>query len=231
MEVTAMHARYETEPIFHLLACYRAELESHPLIAAARSSQLPTEILLEFAYHQYSDSILWIPMLAQMKSKATRSRRLREAIADNIACEAGLTGESHVTLAVAMLRSLGVTDLAAFPTQTLAANANEWLSAEFAAYGEPEVAGWLLVAETMVPILFAELKPCFDKLGCDTKYFAEHVAVDRDVHASWMAEAVADVVATYGPSCVSRVTAGMLESWQETIEVPDALWGRRCASP
>ena len=32
-------------------------------------------------------------MLAQMKSKATRSRRLRTAIEDNIAHEAGLGGD------------------------------------------------------------------------------------------------------------------------------------------
>jgi len=225
-----LHFQNDTEPIFTLLDRYRAELLAHPLLEAARERTLTTETLHEFAVAQYLDSLAWIPMLAQMRSKATRSRRLRDAISDNIAHEAGLQGTSHVTLAVQMLRSLGIKQLPESSLATLSKVSSEWLSDEFASATEAELAGWLLVAESLVPLLFAAVGPCFDQLG-DTTYFSEHVHIDSDEHAAWMAEAVADVVAQYGPSCVPEVTSGMAEGWQETIEVPDELWGRQCASP
>src|SRR5712672_3495085 len=92
-----LHLKQYTEPIFARLADYRSQLIEHPCLVAARGGTLPTTILHEFAFHQYSDSILWIPMLAQMKSMATRSPRLRQAIEDNIRHEAGLGSISHVT--------------------------------------------------------------------------------------------------------------------------------------
>jgi len=218
-----------TEPIFGQLDAYRAELLEHPLLDAARRGTLSETTLQQFAYYQYVDSITWIPMLAQMKSKATRSRRLQAAIRDNIAHEAGLDGASHVTLAVALMRSLGIRQLDDFPTETFGDSASMWLSDSFAEFPEPAIAGWLLTAETLVPLLFAAVKPCFDRIG-DTRYFSEHIAVDADEHARWMAEAVVDVVALYGPGSVELVVAGMADAWQETREIPDRLWERQCAS-
>src|SRR5262245_62160150 len=93
-----LHLKQYTEPIFARLAGYRARLAEHPLLIAARAGEVHTDVLHEFAFHQYSDSILWIPMLAQMRSLSARSPRLRKAIADNIAHEAGLATTSHVTL-------------------------------------------------------------------------------------------------------------------------------------
>jgi hypothetical protein len=219
-----------TEPIFSLLEQYRAELLAHPLLDAARRGQLPEATLREFAFHQYADSITWIPMLAQMKPMATRSRRLQQAIRDNIAHEAGFDAISHVTLAASLMRSMGIRELATFPTDTLASTASLWLSDGFAEMSEPALAGWLLTAETLVPLLFAAMKPAFDPIA-DTRYFSEHIAVDADEHSSWMAEAVHEVVTLYGPESVPIVTAGMADAWQETLEVPDELWGRQCASP
>jgi hypothetical protein len=171
-----------------------------------------------------------------MKVNATRSPRLRAAIEDNIAHEAGIGGTSHVTLAVWLLRSLGITSLDAFDTATFGATASMWLGDGFAAMAEPAIAGWLLTAETLVPQMFAAMKPSFDRVAnANTRYFSEHIAVDADEHATWMAEAVDEVVAMYGPECVPIVLAGMADAWAETREVPDALWqldggGRPCAS-
>lgn len=219
------------QPVFDLLTSYRTELAQHPLMEAARRGGLSTEILLELAFYQYSDSILWIPMLAQMKEMAVRSKRLRAAIEDNIAHEAGIGGTSHVTLAVQMMRSLGVRDLEAFSTSTFTKSATLWLTDEFVRQPEPEVAGWLLVAESLVPLMFAEVAPCFAAIGGDTRYFTQHVAVDSDEHAKWMTEAVADVLQIYGAKTArEQVLAGMRDAWQETIEVPDHLWRRACAS-
>lgn len=224
-----VHFHQLTEPICSRLDGYRAELLQHPLLDAARRGLLSETTLREFAFHQYVDSITWIPMLAQMKSKATRSRRLQAAIRDNIAHEAGLDGTAHVTLAVALMRSLGIECLAGFSTETFGDSASMWLSDPFVEFPEPAIAGWLLTAETLVPLLFAAIKPCFDRIG-DTRYFSEHIAVDADEHSSWMAEAVADVIALYGPESIPIVTAGMADAWQETREVPDRLWEQQCAS-
>lgn len=225
-----MHLKQYTEPIFATLAGYREQLVAHPLLTAARAGELSRETLHELAFHQYSDSILWIPMLAQMRSLARRSRRLQRAIADNIGHEAGLAGTSHVTLAVALVRSLGIHRLDEFPTQTFEKSATLWLSDEFVSMTEPELAGWLLAAETLVPVMFAEVAPCFVALGADTRYFSEHVEVDTDEHAAWMVESVEDVIDLYGAACAPEIVAGMADAWQETREVPDALWRRQCAS-
>lgn len=214
----------ETEPIFTTLDRYRAELLEHPLLVAARTGKIERPTLLRFAYYQYADSITWIPMLAQMKGKALKSRRLRQAIEDNIAHEAGIGGISHVTLAAQLMRSLGVRSLAGFPTEALGKTASLWLSDEFAAMSEPALAGWLLTAETLVPEMFAIMKPQFEELA-DTDYFTQHIAVDSDEHAAWMAESVTEVVAIYGPDCVPLVLEGMADAWAETLEDPDELWG------
>jgi hypothetical protein len=216
-----------TEPIFAQLAVFGAELAQHPLLTAARDGELGESTLYQFAFYQFSDSILWIPMLAQMKSKAVRSLRLRRAIEDNIAHEAGLAGISHVTLAVALLRSLGITSIDGYPAGTFSRSASLWLSDEFERFTEPEIAGWLLTAETLVPQMFAAFQPAFARLACDGRYFTEHVAVDTDEHATWMAEAVVDVMDVYGPSCIPEIRAGMTDAWKEMLEVPDELWSRR----
>jgi pyrroloquinoline quinone (PQQ) biosynthesis protein C len=225
-----VHLKQYTEPIYEELAGYRAQLVAHPLLTAARAGELSTKTLHEFAFHQYSDSILWIPMLAQMKGVATKSRRLRDAIEANIGHEAGLGGISHVTLAADFMRSLGITDLDGMPTHTFARDATEWLSADWTTLSEGNVAGWLLVAETLVPLMFAALEPSFAALGADTRYLREHVHVDSDEHARWMAESVDEIVDLYGPSCCDDIHEGMDIGWTETVLVPDALWRSQCAS-
>jgi hypothetical protein len=225
-----MHLKQYTEPIVSTLSGYRATLVEHPFLVAARAGELPPELLREFAFHQYSDSILWIPMLAQMRSKAQKSQRLRRAIADNIAHEAGLVAESHVTLAVTLMRSLGITALDELPVGVFAESAGLWLSDAFAAMTEPEVAGFLLGAETLVPVMFAAVLPSFEQLGCDTTYFSEHVHVDTDEHATWMIESVEDVLHAYGPAVAGEIAAGLADAWSETIDIPEQLWRARCAS-
>jgi pyrroloquinoline quinone (PQQ) biosynthesis protein C len=225
-----LHSKQFTEPIFSRLADYRDQLTEHPLLVASRTGRLTRHTLEQFAFHQYSDSILWIPMLAQMKSAARRSRRLRQAIEDNIAHEAGLAATSHVALAVDMMRSLGMRSLEGMPIETFARSATLWLSDAFADQTEPEVAGFLLTAETLVPLMFAALEPSFTAIGCDTSYFREHISVDSEEHSTWMADAVSDIVTIYGESCVEQIVDGMVDAWQETREVPDTLWRMQCES-
>jgi hypothetical protein len=224
------HMKEYTEPIFTTLDRYRAELTEHPLLRAARAGQIERTILEAFAYYQYADSITWIPMLAQMKSLAIRSRRLQAAIEDNIAHESGIGGTSHTLLAARLMRSLDIRSLTELPTEGLATTASLWLSDAFATMPEPALAGWLLTAETLVPQMFADVAPCFDAIGADTTYFHHHVSVDTDEHSAWMAEAVDDVISIYGPACIPTILEGMDDAWQETCEDPDTLWRLRCAS-
>lgn len=216
-----------TEPIVATLDRYRTALREHPLLVAARTGQIGRTTLLHFAYYQYADSITWIPMLAQLKHRALRSQRLRDAIEDNIGHEAGIRGYAHVQLAAELMRGLGVRSLAPFPTEGLARTASLWLTDAFAEMSEPAVAGWLYTAETLVPDMFAIVRPLFTT---DARYFDEHIHVDADEHAQWMREAVEDVIAIYGPDCVPEILAGMADAWDETCEDPDALWRSACAS-
>jgi len=128
------------------------------------------------------------------------------------------------------MRSLGITELDDMPTQTFVREATEWLSPDFHSITEGNVAGWLLVAETLVPLMFAALEPSFAALGADTRYLREHVHVDGEEHARWMAESVDDIIDLYGPACCEDIREGMDIGWQETILVPDALWRSQCAS-
>jgi hypothetical protein len=133
-----------------------------------------------------------------------------------------------------MMRSLGVRGEleGRFPTSTFAKSATLWLTDEFAGQAEAEVAGWLLVAESLVPQMFADVVGCYAAIeGCDARYFTQHVVVDNDEHARWMREAVADVMQIYGAAeARDAVMAGMADAWAETREVPDHLWRRACAS-
>jgi hypothetical protein len=225
--MTRFDTKNETEPIFAQLRARCDSLASHPLFAAAAAGEVPIDVLHEFAFHQYLDSILWVPMLALMKAKATRSRRLAEAIADNIACETGLSGAAHVALATSLLRSLGLASVEGVGAGFLAESASEWLSDEFTRRTEPGVAGWLLGAEALVPVMFAAMEPCFARIAaCDTRYFVEHVAVDHDEHAVWMTEAVVDVLRVYGPGAQVEIAHGLDAAYAEATEVPDALYAR-----
>jgi hypothetical protein len=237
LDVVQVTHKQFTEPIFARLTDYKVLLEAHPLLEAGRNGELDRSTLEEFAFHQFSDSILWIPMLAQMKRETRlRSGRLKKAIAENIGHEAGLVGpdhqgESHVALAVAMMRSLGIYSVDRFPEgafeKTLGQSLNSWLSNEIADYDEPEMVGWLLASEALVPVLFESLVPSFDALpNCDTRYFHEHIAVDADEHARWMAESVDDILGIYGPDCVAAIFVGMHDGFTETRAVPDDLWRR-----
>lgn len=217
--------KQETEPIFSTLERYRTELLEHPLLVAAKSGQLERTTLIELAYYQYADSITWIPMLAQMKGRALKSRRLRKAIEDNIAHEAGIGSTSHVTLAASLMRSLGVRSLDGLPTDGITRTASLWLSDAFAEMSEPALAGWLLVAETLVPAMFAVIASHYDGIA-DTTYFHEHIQVDGDEHAAWMSESVAEVVSIYGPACIPEILAGMADARDEAHDDPDAIWAK-----
>lgn len=217
--------RIDTSKITQRLSQFCHEFTNHGFFKFVQKNQLPISILKEFAFYQYSDSILWIPMLSQMKSKAVRSIRLKRAIEDNIRCEAGIGGISHITMAKDFMRSLQIKNIDEFPTETFARSASLWLSDEFEKFSEPEVAGWLLVAETLVPIMFLKMKEAYRHLPeSSLQYFEEHIDVDSEQHSAWMMEAVEDVVKIYGKESINQILDGMMDAFEETKEIPNLLF-------
>lgn len=207
------------ETITKRLDHQKQTLADHGLFWAAKQNRIPDKILKEFAFHQYSDSIVWIPMLSLMKQKVVSCKRLRKAIEDNICCEAGVGGRSHVDLARTLMRSLGLKSFDRMPAKTFAKSASLWLSDEFNDFGETEIAGWLLTAETLVPMMFAAMVGSFKNLDADVAYFTEHMDVDSDEHSVWMLESVREILD--GGADVADILAGMEDAFKETMEIPD----------
>jgi pyrroloquinoline quinone (PQQ) biosynthesis protein C len=212
--------------IFAQLSLYQEEFDAHPFFEAAKKNNIPDFLLREFALYQCVDSILWVPMLSLMKSKVIKSSRFRQAIEDNICCETGIGNVSHITLAKDFNRSVGVELLRSEPLSFLVKSVDFWLSDEFDSFTEPMVVGWLLVAETLVPQMFAKMMSSFEAVGADSLYLREHVVVDVDEHSQWMSESVNDVLALYGPECIAEILAGMREAWEETVEIPNVLFAK-----
>ena len=164
------------------------------------------------------DSILWVPMLALMKERAT-SPLLRSAIRDNLACEAGIEGISHVELARQFVRSLGISSA---PAEGAASNPIEAVS-HWTRFSEPRIGGWLLVVETLVPVLFRAVRGCFASLpGADLRYLDEHVDIDANVHAQRLEEALAQVVED--PAAFPEAVQGVDFGAREVFCAPDALY-------
>jgi hypothetical protein len=211
--------RMHIRSILDRVEFYAGLLVHHPLLERARANALPREVLVEFAQLQYADSILWIPMLSLMKARA-QSPRLVAAIDHNIADEAGRTSASHVELARTFVRSLGVAD---FATGGLAPDVVEMVS-HWSRLPEPALAGWLLAAERLVPIMFGAMRPCYAGLGASLRYLDEHIAVDEAAHARWMEEAVDELLGAGVGS--DEVLHGVDIGAREVFNVPDVLYAK-----
>lgn len=201
------------------LALHEAMLRAHPFLELARNAMLPREILEEFAYLQYVDSILWVPMLSLMKERA-RSERLTRAIRDNIACETGMSGTSHIEMARMFIRSLGLDVVGAGQNPDVVATVSQWTT-----FGEAVVAGWLYAAEHLVPLLFGAMRPGFAAIpGADLRYLDEHIAVDSDDHSRWMREAIAEII--QDDPTHPDVLLGIDLGSREVLDVPDVLYSK-----
>ncbi|MDO8521385.1 MAG: iron-containing redox enzyme family protein [bacterium] len=216
---------FSMETVRRLVEEYRGKLTCHPINDLIARRVLPLEVIRECAAIQYVDSMLWVPMLALMKDRV-ESPRLQEALRANIRCETGDAGISHLTLAQSFIRSLGIppyfgdygvqSKLASHPVEIM--NAATGLN-------EAQIAGWLLVAETLVPHLFALLRPAFEGFPeVDLRYLDEHIAVDADEHAQWMDAAVKEILALGGRA--EEVITGVDLGGRVTLSVPDALYAK-----
>ena len=201
------------------LNLYIQMMSSHPLFALAEKGLLSRALINEFAYLQYADSILWVPMLALMKERVKNPRLVR-ALTDNIACEAGIYGISHIELARQFTCSLGVKDALGTLSPDVVQNASHLTSLT-----EAQIAGWIFAAETLVPILFSKMRVCYQAIpGCDLRYLDEHIGIDSDEHSIWMREAINEILIE--PSRVNEVLTGIDFGMREAMDVPDSLYAK-----
>lgn len=212
--------KFAAEILDQRLELYCQMMSTHPLFLLVARGDLPRAIVDEFAWLQYADSILWVPMLALMKERV-RNPRLVRALTDNIACEAGVSGTSHIELARRFVASLGLKSAPAGTSlPDVIDNASQWTS-----FTEGQIAGWICAAETLVPILFAKMRPAFAAIrGCDLHYLDEHIGVDSDEHSHWMRDAIEQLVLTGTP--VGDILAGLDFGMREAMDVPDALYAK-----
>ncbi len=207
------------------LEIHADRMRRHPIGQLIREQRLPASVTREFAAIQYIDSVLWVPMLALMKDRAT-SPRLRRALTDNLLCEAGANHTSHITLCRQFVESLGImpsfgnyndhSRLATHPVEIM--NSVTGLS-------EEEIAGWILAAESLVPVMFALFLPEFEKIsGADLTYLREHINIDSDEHSQWMQEAVNELLSRAGAD--QGIVSGLEIGARVALSIPDALYAK-----
>jgi len=210
----------------NVLAQYRNELSEHPVRELCESNALPKNLAEDFAKIQYVDSTLWVAMLALAKGKV-ESPRLKEAIRKNILCEVGNDGVPHVMMCKSFVQSLGVVaefgdyqDYAPMTAHSVSVmNVFDYASDGF-------IAGWLLVAESLVPDLFSMFRSVYrDYPNADLQYLDEHISVDADEHSQWMLEAAIEI--SMGSAHARQdVVSGMGLGARALLSVPDAIYAK-----
>ncbi len=211
--------------ISELVEFYQKQMETHPLQNVFKSQRVPLKLLKEYASLQYIDSTLWVPMLAIMKDRVS-APRISKALKDNIMCEAGVCGTSHITLCMNFIKSLGVdpffgsteyySPLAIHPTEMM--NAVSGMS-------EGQIVGWTLVAEAIVPFLFQMTLAAYKKNPkTNVLYLEEHISVDSDEHAQWMFEGAIEVATS--AQAFHAILEGIHLGGRTALSVPDALYAK-----
>lgn len=208
-----------------LLQSLQGQVERHPV----GRLKLPREALEAFAIAQYRDSDVWLGWFIKMMDMV-KNPTLKTALAHNFLDEAGAIdgkigdGVSHMTLCLQLLQSLGLEpgDTVAkgrFPVSDHA----EALIQLIPGMSEPEVAGWVLGIEELVPALFGLFLPHFQQLGgVDTEYLTAHIQVDVGDHAIEMKKGCAALLET-DPTYLEEIIAGIHLAGRFTFAVPDMI--------
>lgn len=204
---------------------YHDQLENHPIKSLILKDLFSKDLALEFAKLQYIDSVLWVPMLALMKDRVT-NKNLHKALRANLMCEAGINHQSHITLCKEFLESIGIAPyMGDFEMLSGLAKQPVEIMNSVGGLSEAEIAGWILVAEALVPSLFRLFRPCFARMeNADLKYLDEHIVVDSDEHAAWMYQAAKDLL--QNGTCVRHILAGIDLGGRTALAVPDVLFAK-----
>jgi hypothetical protein len=88
---------------------------------------------------------------------------------------------------------------------------------------EGQICGWIMATETLVPEFFALFRPRFQGIsGVDLNYLDEHIKVDAEDHAAWMATAANDIL-TRQPEAMPDIVFGIEMAGRSVLAVLDAL--------
>lgn len=202
---------------------YQKQLSGHPIAKLVGDDRVPDSILREFAIFQFVDGVLWIPMLAMMKDRVS-NKRLKLALTENILCEAGAEGVSHVERCRSFIKSL---DLNPFTPEIYEYVSAAWkMLLPVDGWSEPYIAGRMLAAEALVPTLFRIFSEGFRrKQSVDMTYIDEHIVVDADEHSQWMRESALEIL-QQDPNALEEILKGIHESAAATLAVPDDLYNK-----
>jgi hypothetical protein len=206
------------------LAHYQLQMRNHPFRTLIRQGLVSEEIGKEFMKLQYIDSTLWVPMLAIMKDRV-RNPVLKKALTDNLLCEAGARHTSHVTHCAEFLMSKGIDpyfgDL--YHYSPLAKHPTEIMNSVIR-MSEAQIAGWIMIAEMIVPDLFLLMRPMLVEMKASLFYIDEHISVDSDEHGEWMMKGIEDLLDNGVPE--EEILEGIHLGGRVALSVPDALYAK-----
>ena len=202
--------RLALEQVETALIHYQEQMQKHGLGKLIAQGRVSANIGLEFMKLQYIDSTLWVPMLAIMKDRV-KHPTLKKALTDNLLCEAGAKHTSHVTLCAEFLISKGIDpyfgDL--YHYSPLAKHPTEIMNSVIR-MSEAEIAGWIMIAETIVPDLFRLVHPL--------------LTVDGEEHGEWMMRSIRELIQDGTP--VEEILHGLHLGGRVALAVPDALYAK-----
>jgi hypothetical protein len=218
------HPVHDMARVEGALVHYQEQMKSHGLGKLTARGVVPEAIGLEFMKLQYVDSTLWVPMLAIMKDRV-KHPTLKKALTDNLLCEAGARHTSHVTICAEFLISKGIDpyfgDL--YHYSPLAKHPTEIMNSVIR-MSEAEIAGWIMIVETIVPDLFRLVHPMLNGIGANMFYIDEHITVDGDEHGEWMMRSIKDLLQAGTP--VDEILHGIHLGGRVALSVPDALYAK-----
>lgn len=224
MLLLAEETKVCTKNLESILAHYLIQMSNHPIKRLITQGLATEKTGEEFMKLQYIDSTLWVPMLAIMKDRV-KNPTLKKALTDNLLCEAGARHTSHVTLCAEFLISRGIDpyfgDL--YHYSPLAKHPTEIMNSVIR-MSEGEIAGWIMIAEMIVPDFFKLMRPLLVKMNVNMKYIDEHITVDADEHSAWMFKAAIDLIKQGTPE--EEILTGIHLGGRVALSIPDALYAK-----
>ena len=172
---------------------YLRAVDHHLINSLIKNGEMPRSVLDDCARMHYGFSTSWGPVLGTIKDTSTNFKFI-EALKENMSDELGINGISHITLCADLLKSMGIDPhyggndmlpIAAHPVEIM--NTVPFLT-------EAQKAGYMFLSESLVPHVFTVLKPAYDQINADTRYFSEHMEVDSDKHSVMLQEALEDII-------------------------------------
>lgn len=223
IEQTDSTRTQQIEAIDAAIAGFIQQIERHP----ATRRTLGRETLQDFALAQHADNVRWMALIATMRDRCSNPA-LRKALHANMMTETGgSTGQAHQTLCLAFAKSLGIEPGLGF-SEAVPHLARHWGlivdSMTSAHMKEGEFCGWFVVAERLVPPLFAKMREQIVLqfgAGADLRYLEAHIDGDV-VHADTMRQAAIDVLDDE-PDRFEDILAGVELGGRATLSVLDAM--------